>query len=59
MRVVLSFSSFGHMMHPEKLATASKADLARSCLAMITYNISSLAKLNAQGLVSTQRVVFP
>ncbi|KAF6029252.1 PANK2 [Bugula neritina] len=50
-------SSFGHMMDPEKSKAASKADLARSCLAMVTYNISSLARLNAekQGI---ENVVF-
>lgn len=44
--------SFGHMMDPERVKSASKADLARSCLAMITYNISSLARLNAEKQVS-------
>ncbi|XP_067935692.1 pantothenate kinase 3-like [Watersipora subatra] len=50
-------SSFGYMMDPERMKSASTADMARSCLAMITYNISSLARLNAEKL-DMERVVF-
>ena len=48
---VLSYS-FGHMMDSDRMKRASKEDIARSCLAMVTYNISSLARLNAEKLVS-------
>ena len=44
--------SFGHMMDSDRMKRASKEDIARSCLAMVTYNISSLARLNAEKLVS-------
>ena len=50
-------SSFGQMNIAEKAAGASKEDLARATLMMITNNIGALARLCCKS-EGTDRVVF-
>ncbi|VDP01845.1 unnamed protein product [Soboliphyme baturini] len=44
-------SSFGNMIHPDKRATATKEDLARSALVTVTSNITSIAYMCAKNEV--------
>ena len=50
-------SSFGSMIYPERRAQATPADLCRSCLVTVTYNVASLAMMCAKQ-ENIERVVF-
>ena len=45
-------SSFGHMIHEDKRAHASHADLARASLVTVTNNIGAIARMCASIVVS-------